>query len=159
MVLAIVLVIVAVFAPVPILTAITHNQELTVAMVMRKDAVSRNPAKWSVQYIRPIDIRSEAAAVTQSLKDASIDGDYEVVWLFREGHGKRALAIVVVPHQSLTEMELPEPRGMNAIYLSQAGSWKTIPEQLSTVDRKISILLNSSTGKDHPCQGKFGRPA
>jgi hypothetical protein len=145
-------VIVAVFAPVPILNAIVHNQELTVAMVMRIGTVPRNPVEWSVQYVRPIDIRSETATVAQAMKAAGVDGDYEVVRLFREGHGKRVLAIVVVP-QPLTEMELPEPRGVNAIYLSQSGGWRTIPEQLPTVDRKISILLNSSAGKGHPCQG------
>jgi len=150
--LAIVAVIFAVLAPVRILNAIAHNQELTVAMVMRKDAIPRNPVKWSVECIRPIDIRSEVAAVAQALKDAGVDGDYEVVRLFREGHGKRVLAIVVVP-QPLTETELPEPRGMNAIYLPQSGGWRTIPEQLPTVDRKITILRNSSIGKGHPCQG------
>ena len=149
---AIVIVIVAVLAPARILNAIAHNQELTVAMVMRKDAVPRNPVEWSVEGIRPIDIRSEVAAVAQTLKDAGVDGDYEVVRLFREGHGKRVLAIVVVP-QPLTETKLPEPRGMNAIYLPQSGGWRTIPEQLPTVDRKIAILRNSSTGKGHPCQG------
>jgi hypothetical protein len=152
MALATVVVIVAVFAPAPILNAIAHNQELTVAMVMRRDAVPRNPVEWSVRYIRPIDIRSEAATVAQVMKDAGADGDYEVVRLFREGHGKRVLAIVVVP-QPLTETELPEPRGVNAIYLPQSGGWRTIPEQLPTVDRKITILLNSSAGKGHPCQG------
>jgi hypothetical protein len=152
MALATAVVTVAVFAPVPILNAIAHNQELTVAMVMRRDAVPRNPVEWSVRYIRPIDIRSEATTVAQALKDAGVDGDYEVVWLFREGHGKRVLAIVVVP-QPLTKTELPQPRGVNAIYLPQSGGWRTIPEQLPTVDRKITILLNSSADKGHPCQG------
>jgi len=152
MLLATAAVIVAVFAPVPILNAIAHNQELTVAMVMRRDAVPRNPVEWSVRYVRPIDIRTEVASVAQALKYAGVDGDYEVVRLFREGHGNRVLAIVVVP-QPLTETELPEPRGIDAIYLPQSGGWRTIPEQLPTVDRKITILLNSSAGKGHPCQG------
>jgi hypothetical protein len=105
-----------------------------------------------VRYVRPIDIRTEVASVAQALKYAGVDGDYEVVRLFREGHGNRVLAIVVVP-QPLTETELPEPRGIDAIYLPQSGGWRTIPEQLPTVDRKITILLNSSAGKGHPCQG------
>jgi len=152
MALAIAVVIVAVFVPVPILNAIAHNQELTVAMVMRRDAVPRNPVEWSVRYIRPIDIQSESATVAQALKDAGVDGDYEVVRLFREGHGKRVLAIVVVP-QPLTKTELPEPRGVNAIFLPQSGGWRTIPEQLSTVDRKITILPSTSADKGDPCQG------
>jgi hypothetical protein len=152
MALAIAVVIVAIFVPVPILNAIAHNQELTVAMVMRRDAVPRNPVEWSVRYIRPIDIRSEAATVAQALKDAGVDGDYEVVRLFREGHGKRVLAIVVVP-QPLTKTELPQPRGVNAIYLPQSGDWRTIPEQLSTVDRKITILPSTSADKGDPSQG------
>jgi len=152
MALAIVVVIVAVFAPVPILNAIAHNQELTVAMVMRRDAVPRNPVGWSVRYIRPIDIRSEAAAVAQALKDAGVDGDYEVLRLFREGHGKRVRAIVVIP-QPLTKTELPQPCGVNVIYLPQSGGWRTIPEQLSTADRKITILPSISADKGDPCQG------
>jgi len=152
MALAIVLVIVAVFAPVPVLNAIVHNQELTVAMVMRKDAVPRNPVEWSERYIRPIDIPSEAAAVAQALKNAGVDSDYEVLRFFREGHGKRVLAIVVVP-QPLTKTELRQPHGMNAIYLPRSGGWRTIPEQLSTVDRKITILPSSSAAKGDPCQG------
>jgi hypothetical protein len=152
MAVAIVVVIVAVFAPIPILNAVAHNQELTVAMVMHRDAVPRKPAEWSVRYIRPIDVRSEAATVAQALKDAGVDGDYEVVRLFREGHGKRVLAIVVVP-QPVTETELPQPRGMNAIYLPQSGGWRTIPAQFSTVDRKITILPSTSADQGHPCQG------
>lgn len=108
--------------------------------------------EWSVQYIRPIDIRSEAATVAQELKDAGVDGDYEVLRLFREGHGKRVLAIVIIP-QPLTKAELPQPRGMNAIYLPQSGGWRTIPEELSTVDRKITILPSISADKGDPCQG------
>jgi hypothetical protein len=152
MALAIVLVIVAVCAPVPILNAIAHNQELTVAMVMRKDAVPRNPVEWSVRYVRRIDIRTEAATVVRALKDAGVDSDYEVVRLFRQGHGKKVLAIVVVP-QPVMETELPEPRGMNAIYLPESSGWRTVPEKLSTVGRKITILPDSYTGKDHPCRG------
>ncbi|MGB9072295.1 MAG: hypothetical protein WCC22_06460 [Terriglobales bacterium] len=153
MVLLIMFIIIGVFVPVPVLNAITHNQELTVAMVMRKGHVARTADEWSPGYVRRIDIRKETDAVFKVLKDAGVDGKYEVVRLFREGHGKKVLAIVVVP-EPLSETEMLQPLGMNAIYVQQSGAWGTIPQQLATVDRKITIHWSPSKGD--PCQGYLG---
>jgi hypothetical protein len=152
MALVIVFIIMGVFAPVPVLNAITHNQELTVAMVMSKGVVARNADETSLRHIRPIDVNKETAAVVRALKDAGINEDYEVVRLFREGHGKNVLAIVVVP-EPLTKTELLQPQGVNAIYVQQSGTWRTIPQQLATVDRKITILPSIASDKGDPCQG------
>jgi hypothetical protein len=141
------------FMPVPVLNAITHNQELTVAMVMARGDVARTPDEWSPGYVRRIDIRKEIDAVFKALKDAGMDGKYEVVRLFREGHGKKVLAIVIVP-EPLTETEMLQPLGVNAIYVQQSGAWGTIPQRLATADRKITI--HWSPGKSDPCQGYLG---
>jgi hypothetical protein len=60
--------------------------------------------------------------------------------LYRQGHGKQVLAIIVIGGGLVTEAaDLPEPRGADVIYLQEPGGWKRIPSQVPTLDRHIRI--------------------
>ncbi len=145
-----ILVAVGVLAPVPILNAITQNEELTVAMVMPRETLAIRPVAWSADYVRSIDVSREESAVLERLKRAGLSRDYEVVWLIRKGHGKKVVAIVVVPEE-LRDIDLPQSNGVDVIYVPESARWQTNPGQFPELDRKITILRHTSS--DGPCRG------
>jgi hypothetical protein len=75
----------------------------------------------------------------RSLRNARITGTYHVCDLYREGHGKQVLAIIVLNQPVVSKVQLQEPRGGDVIYLQQPDGWKKVPSQLPTLDRSISL--------------------
>lgn len=85
-----------------------------------------------------IDVGSVTTHVLRSLDEAGIRGKYQVVDLYRQGHGKRVLAVVVISVPVASSVELREP-STDVIYLQTPGGWKKIPSQVRTLNRHILI--------------------
>lgn len=75
----------------------------------------------------------------QLLRDAGINGNYQVAQLYRQGHGKQVVAIIVIGGLITKAANLPEPHGADVIYLQEPAGWKRIPSQVPTLDRGIYI--------------------
>jgi len=133
------LVIVGILIPGPVFDLITHNQELTVAVVTPQSQGPRSPEVTEEGPVRPIDTGTVSSRVVQLLHDAGIDGNYQVDQLYRQGHGKQVLTINVIGGHITAAAHLPEPYGTDVIYLQEPGGWKWIPSQVPTLDRGIDI--------------------
>lgn len=136
------LVIIGVLIPGPVFDLVTRNQELTVAVVIPQSDRPPSPEVEvaDVAQVRPVDARAVSSRVVRLLRDAGIDGNYQVAQLYRQGHGKQVLAIVVIGGHITAAADLPEPHGTDVIYLQEPGGWKRIPSQVPTLDRDIYIL-------------------
>jgi len=77
--------------------------------------------------------------VLHSLHEARVSGKYQVVGLYRQGHGKQVLAIIVFNQPLVTEIDLYEPRGADVIYVQESDGWRRIPSRGPTLDRSISL--------------------
>jgi hypothetical protein len=138
---AVVLVLTAVLFPAPTFDLINHNQELTVAVVIpySAGAVTNKPNVVADVYATPVDVDSVTNRVLGLLRDEGITGQYRVSDLYREGHGRQVLAVVVLSQPIISKVQLQEPHGGDVIYLQQPDGWKKIPPQLPTVGRSLTL--------------------
>ena len=140
------LVAVGLFLPSPLVNMITRNQELTLAFavsgaarhVCATDQMGRVPI-IEVGQVPIIDVESETRRVRQALNSAGISGDYEVVRLCRQGHGRKVLEIIVLNEPISARTDLFEPNGSDVIYLKKPGGWDKIPSKARTLDRKVYL--------------------
>lgn len=120
---------------------ITHNQEFTVAIVTPQGTTAPSPPQVLERVdISRIDVGSVRNRVLRSLVEAGITGKYQVDYLYRQGHGKRVLAIVVISEPVTSSVNLPEPDGADVIYVQDPNGWRTIPSQVHMLDRHIQIF-------------------
>lgn len=134
------LILTALLVPAPAFDFITHNQELTVAVVIPYSAGGGNGPRVSSNYrSTPVDIASVTSHVLGLLRDEGIAGHYRVSILWRDGRGKQALAIIVFKQPVMCRVELRQPRGSEVIYLQQPDGWKKIPSQVPTVNRLLRV--------------------
>jgi|GEM_PF-3559499 len=133
------LVIIGVLIPGPVFDLVTRNQELTVAVVTPQNPGKHPPAVEENGPVRSVDASAVSSRVGQVLRNAGIDGNYEVAQLYRQGHGKQVLAIIVIGGLITQAADLPEPHGADVIYLQEPGGWKRIPSHVPTLNRGIYI--------------------
>jgi hypothetical protein len=112
---------------------------LTVAVVTPQNHGPRSPKVEEAGPVRSIDASAVSSRVMQLLRNAGINGNYQVAQLYRQGHGKQVLAIIVIGGLVTKAVDLPEPHGTDVIYLQEPGGWKRIPSAVPTLDREIYI--------------------
>jgi hypothetical protein len=133
-------VVIAAIAPGSAYNLITHNQEFTVAVVTPQGTAAPTLPDVTERIDVPrIDVGKVTSHVLRSLGEAGITGKYQVVELYRQGHGKRVLAIVVISEPVASAVKLPEPSGADVIYVQGHDRWRTVPSQVRTLDRYIEI--------------------
>jgi hypothetical protein len=131
---------IALLVPRPAFDHITHNQELTVAIVTLNGVGAPSSPVLQEQVTMPrINVAGVSEHVFQRLKGAGITGDYKVVDLYRQGHGTPVLSIIVINQQVKNEVTLHEPDNADVIYLQQPDEWKRIPAEVGTLDRYARI--------------------
>jgi len=136
-----IIVVTAAIAPGSAYNLITHNQEFTIAVVTPQGTAAPSlPDVTERIDIRRIDVANVTSQVLRSLGEAGITGKYQVVELYRQGHGKRVLGIVVISEPVASSVKLTEPRGADVIYLQGHDGWRMIPSQGRTLGRYIEIL-------------------
>lgn len=135
--------------PGSIFNLITRNQELTVAVVTSDSHGPHVPEVEENGPVQAIDPGAVSSRVMQLLRNAGINGNYQVAQLYRQGRGRQVLAIIVISGLVTKEADLPEPRGTDVIYLQGPGGWKRIPSQVPTLDRKIYIYRDPDARSCH----------
>jgi hypothetical protein len=134
-----ILVIIGTLIPGPVFDLVTHKQQLTVAIVTPQSQGPHLPEITELGPVGAIDASAVSSRVMQLLHDGGIDGNYQVAQLYRQGHGKQVLAILVIGGHITAAADLPEPRGTDVIYLQEPGGWKRIPSDVPTLNRGIYI--------------------
>lgn len=135
-----ILILTAVLVPVPAFDLINHNQELTVAVVIPYSPDAANePDVTADVYSTPVDAGRLTHRVLGWLRDEGITGHYRVSELWRFGHGKQVLAVIVLNQPVVSKVELQQPRGGDVIYLQQPDGWKKIPPQVPTLGRSLAL--------------------
>jgi hypothetical protein len=143
------LVIGGILIPGPVFNVVTHNQELTVAVVTPQSHGPRSPEVTELGPVRSVDASAVSSRVMQLLRNSGINGNYQVAQLYRQGYGKQVLAIIVIGGLITKAADLPEPHGADVIYLQEPGGWKRIPSQVPTLDRGIYIYADQDGRSCH----------
>lgn len=138
---AVLLVLIVVLVPAPAYDLITHNQELTVAVMTPYNAAAttKEPDVTADVYSTPVDVASVTNQVLGLLRADGIRDQYLMSSLYRGGHGKQVLAVIVLNQRVVSSVQLQQPRGGDVIYLQQANGWKKVPPQLPTLERSLSL--------------------
>ena len=130
----------ALLVPAPAFDFIAHNQELTIAVLIPYTAGGANePAVDSDTPSHPVDVGSVTKHIQGLLRDQGITGHYQVSHLWRGGHGKQALAVIVFNQPVISWAELQQPFNSELIYLQQANGWRKIPPQVPTLSRVLMV--------------------
>jgi hypothetical protein len=135
--------------PGPVFDLVTHNQEFTVAVVTPQRHGPHPPEVEENGPVRSVDASAVSSHVMQLLRNAGITGNYQVAQLYRQGHGKQVLAVIVIGGLVTKAAHLPEPRGTDVIYLQELGGWKQIPSAVPTLDRDIYIISRDRNGRSY----------
>jgi hypothetical protein len=97
---------------------ICHNQELTLAIVTPQTTQAARPPEVTQRIdVQRIDVGPMTNRVLRSIFQAGITGNYQVVHLYRQGHGKKVLLVAVINGPVASEVKLYEPDGADLIYL------------------------------------------
>jgi len=140
---AVILVLAAVLVPAPTFDLISHNQELTVAIVTPyTPGPTEEPREIGYQgwtSLDPASLNSMNNDVIGLLRKEGITGQYRVSEICRIGHGKKVLEVIVLNQPVANTVQLQEPRGGEVIYLQQPDGWKKIPPQLPTLSRSLTV--------------------
>jgi hypothetical protein len=139
-----VLCVLAVVLPAPVFNLVTHNQELTVAMVVpvSSDASAAKPPRViSVvpSWLDQAGANAVAVHVLEVLRKAGLPGSYRVAEVDRVGRGRKALQIIVLNPPVPAESLLPQPDGTELIYVVKPDGWHTIPAQAPTLGRSVEV--------------------
>jgi len=147
-----VLVVAGIFVPSPAFDLITQNQELTVAIVIPGAAGALSPptlianSQWVNEpsvianiWSTPVDPAGITNHVLSLLRKEGLTGPFHVSDIYRGGHGKQGLAVIVFNQPVVNEVQLPQPRGGEVIYLQQPNGWKKIPSRHPTLGRALEI--------------------
>jgi hypothetical protein len=125
--------------PAPVFKLITHDQELTVAVV-----TPGGPGPSDDLGVGD-DTSSITTSVMNLLKSKGIFGQYHVSNLCETGHGDKALAVIVFNQPVVSGAQLPEPRGGEVIYLQLTDDrWQKIPPEVPTLTRSITVEPSST---------------
>jgi len=149
-----VLIFAGIFLPSPTYDLIGQNQELTVAVVTPDGGGATNPLSPTAEgrgptvpdvisgvWSTPVDAGTISNHVLSLLRSEGIAGQYRVTVIWRGGHGRPALAVLVFNQTVVSEVKLPEPRGGDVIYLQGPEGWKKIPPQHPTLRRSVKVEL------------------
>ena len=138
---AVIFVVVVVLVPAPIYDLMTHNQELTVAVLTpySSTAATKGPDVTSEVYSTPLDVSSVTDQVLALLRAGGSKEQYRVSTLYRFGHGKQVLAVIVLNRPVVSKVELQQPLGGDVTYMQQPNGWKKIPPERPTLVRSLSL--------------------
>ena len=132
----------ATFLPEPIFNAVTHNQQLTVALVAPSDAstaqLEANPE--TLGFDNPNEIQAAKGEVLKGLRALGYTETFRVLSITREGKGKKSLAIVVVKAPITKIAVLPEPDASMVVYFQQSENWEKNPAQTPVLNRGITLI-------------------
>lgn len=127
--------------PSPAFGLLTHNQTMTVAIVVpeRLTAISASPEAVGIDS--QSEIAESTSRVFQSLRAAGLGGNYRIVHLSRSGRGRQSLAILVLTARTIGRTSLAEPDAANVIYVEQPTGWTKVPTQAPTLRRNIEVWV------------------
>jgi hypothetical protein len=146
-----VLCLLAVVLPAPVFNFATNNQELTVVFVVpaSQGASVAKPPRVISGYtgshrLSQAGANAVAAHVLEALHKAGLPGPYRVAEIDRCGTGKKSLQIIVLNSPVLAQAQLPQPDGVELIYVSKPDGWRTIPAQAPTLGRDVEVRPGAS---------------
>jgi len=129
----------AIMVPRPAFNALVHNQELTVAFVVRstdQEGVRAN-SDIRIDETEAASLRKRALGSIRGL--AGQNGNYRVASLWRTGEGAKALAVIVIPDQVRQKVRLRQPEGTTVVYVQGATGWLRLPPGAPTLARYIVV--------------------
>ena len=125
----------------PIFNAVTHNQQLTVALVAPSEmSTARLQAQpETVGFDNDAEIQAAKNEVLERVRAFGYTEAFRVLSITKEGKGKRSLAIVVLRSPIAREAVLPVPDGSTVVYIQHPENWEKKPEQTPVLHRVITM--------------------
>jgi hypothetical protein len=125
----------------PIFNAVTHNQQLTVALIapseMSTAPLEAKPA--TLGFDNDEEIQTAKSEVLQRIRALGYTETFRVLSITREGKGRKSLAIVVVRTPVTKEVVLPVPDSSTVVYIQQSDHWEKNPSQTPVLRRGITM--------------------
>jgi hypothetical protein len=145
----------AITLPMPTFDLLSHNQLLTVAIVVpgRLASTTTQPKEIGFDFQSQAD--KSTSLVLQTILAAGFQGDYRIVSLSQQGRGKQSLAILILDAPITGRALLPEPDAADVIYVHQPQGWTKIPTQAPVLYRNIEVWGASD---DRDSLAYFGIP-
>jgi hypothetical protein len=137
----------AIFLTEPIFNALTHNQQMTVALITPFETstagLEANPE--SLGFVNGDEIRAAKNEVLERLRDLGYTETFRVLSITRRGKGSKSLVILVVRTPITKEAVLGVPDKSTVVYTQRGDNWEKKPAEVSVLHRGITMEPPTST--------------
>lgn len=131
----------ATFLTEPVFNAVTHNQQLTVALLVPSDASTAQleASPETLGFYNDNEIQAARSEVLDRIRALGYTETFRVLSITREGKGKKSLAIVLVRARITKRVVLPVPDGSTVVYVQQSENWEMKPAHMRVLHRGITM--------------------
>jgi hypothetical protein len=137
----------AIFLTEPIFNALTHNQQMTVALVtpFEKSTAGLEAYPETLGFINGDEIQTAKNEVLERLRALGYTETFRMLSITRRGKGNKSLTILVVRTPITKEAVLGVPDKSTVVYTQRADNWEKKPAEVPVLHRGITMEPPTST--------------
>jgi hypothetical protein len=131
----------ATFLTEPAFNAVTHNQQLTVAVVTPSDksTAQLEASPHTLGFESDNDVQTAKSEVLARIRALGYTEAFRVLSITRAGKGKKSLAIIAIRDPITRRVVLPVPDDSTVFYFQQPSNWEKRPPETPVFHRGIRM--------------------
>ncbi len=135
-----VLCIAAIVLPEPAFNLVTHNQQLTVAIITPSEmsTAELEARPEHVGFHGDDEIRAAKNEVLERIRSLGNTQAFRVLSITREGKGRRSLAVIIIRAPITKEVVLPLPDLSTVVYAQRSDGWEKEPTNAPVLHRDVT---------------------
>ena len=139
--------VVAVVFPEPAFNLLTHNQQLTVALITSCDTSTAQleARPETVGFDSNDEVQAAKTEVLEHVRNLGHTETIRVLSIIRAGKGRKSLAIIIVRAPITKDVALPVPDGSTVLYTQGPSTWEKNPANSAVLRRAIMMGPRRST--------------
>jgi hypothetical protein len=137
----------AIFLTEPIFNALTHNQQMTVALVtpFEKSTAGLEAYPETLGFVNGDEIQTAKNEVLERLRALGYTETFRMLSITRRGKGNKSLTILVVRTPITKEAVLGVPDKSTVVYTQRADNWEKKPAEVPVLHRGITMEPPTNT--------------
>jgi hypothetical protein len=122
----------------PAFNLVTHNQQLTVA-ILTPSTMQLEARPENVGFNGDDEIRAAKNDVLEHIRSLGYTETFRVLSITREGKGRESLAVIIIRAPVTKQVQLPVPDGSTVVYAQRSDGWEKDPANAPILHRAVTI--------------------
>jgi hypothetical protein len=131
----------AIFLTEPTFNLVTHNRQLTVALITPSEVstVQLEAQPETLGFNGDDEIQAAKRDVLERVRNSGHTEAFRVLSITRAGKGRKSLAVIIIRAPIAKEVVLPEPDGSTVVYTQQSDTWEKNPTNAPVLHRGVTM--------------------